>query len=59
MDKQRLMKQELGLNSGWFKYRTGNSTIVGHRTGKVLKTRLHAAGFCLPGSVVPNAFLSL
>lgn len=37
MDKQRLMKQELGLNSEWFKYRTGNSTIVGHHTGKVLK----------------------
>lgn len=37
MDKQRLMKQELGLNSEWFKYRTGNSTIVGHHTGKVLE----------------------
>lgn len=37
MDKQRLMKQELGLNSEWFKYRIGNSTIVGHHTGKVLK----------------------
>lgn len=23
MDKQRLMEQELGINSGWFKFRAG------------------------------------
>lgn len=59
MDKQRLMKQELGLKSERFKYRTGNSTIVGHHSGKVLKTQLHADGFSFLGSVVTNAFLSL
>ena len=57
MDKQRLMKQELGLNSEWFKYRTGNSTIVAHHTGKVLN--LHADGFSFLESVVTNAFLFL
>lgn len=29
MDKQRLMKQELGLNSEQFKYRTGNTQQSG------------------------------